>query len=104
MKINRRSVLGAMVLLAACMLGNVHADPQTIVGIDLPDKAQGEAALAALGANLPAVARAYGISIEEIERRFRDDRHMTVDRHGYLFYEDHFDIPGDAPAATRSEP
>lgn len=47
---------------------------------------RGERAIAALGAQLPAVARAYGLSGEELRHRLRNDRSLAVDEHGRLFF------------------
>ena len=47
---------------------------------------RGDKAVRALGADLPAVARAYGISGDELGRRLRGDQSLAVDAGGHLLY------------------
>ena len=56
--------------------------------INLPGRARGEAAIAALGSSLPALAAAYGMSTSELARSLREDRSLWVDTRGRLYYVD----------------
>jgi autotransporter-associated beta strand protein len=61
-------------------------EPGFPAGIKLPDKARGEAAIAALGARLPEVASFYGKSPQQLREVFRADHSLWVDPTGQLFY------------------
>jgi PKD repeat protein len=54
--------------------------------INLPMQARGAQAINALGQHLPAVAKAYGITKEELIKRLTEDRDLWVDRKGRLFF------------------
>lgn len=56
--------------------------------VSLVAQASGSAAVEALGNDLPGVARAYGMSGPALAQRLQRDRHLTVDRDGWLYYLD----------------
>ncbi|QSX37654.1 PKD domain-containing protein [Shewanella sedimentimangrovi] len=58
--------------------------------LSLPTKAQGEQAIAALGAKLPEVAAWYGMSPDEFARELRSDATLWLDTKGRAFYVDQF--------------
>ena len=71
--------------------------------ITLPAKVQGQAALNALGRNLPAVAAHYGMSVADFTKLVREDRTVWLDKKGRVFFQDDFLPPADEaeqPAQT----
>ena len=54
----------------------------------LPEPANGRAAVALLGANLPAVARLNCLTADELERTLKTDSTAWLDRNGRLYYVD----------------
>jgi len=54
--------------------------------ISLPDKAQGQAALDAVGATLPDLAAAYEMHPSEFAQMLRDDPSAWLDRQGRLYF------------------
>jgi PKD repeat protein len=66
--------------------------------ISLTSRAFGTAAISALGADLPLVALAHGLSSTELRTRLATDKHLGVDRGGHLFFADP-SLP-TAPAGT----
>jgi len=56
--------------------------------ITLPDRAQGEQAIALLGNRLPDVAAWYGLSVAEFARMLRSDTTVWLDRKGRVFFEE----------------
>jgi hypothetical protein len=77
----------------------VPLPPQPV--LDLPfDQAGGQQAIAALGANLPAVAAAHGLSAQQLLEQLRIDRAMRIDRKGRVFFVEDVAPPLPAPGAT----
>ncbi|HYF58192.1 MAG TPA: PKD domain-containing protein [Burkholderiaceae bacterium] len=56
-------------------------------------RARGDQAVAALGAHLPAVAAAHGLSAERLLEHLRTDRSMWIDRTGRVFYSEESPAP-----------
>jgi PKD repeat protein len=54
--------------------------------LDLGGTLRGDAAVKALGGNLEAVARSYGMSAAELGRQLHADQDLAVDRRGRLLY------------------
>ena len=67
--------------------------------ITLPAPAKGSAALNALGAHLPDVAKAYGWTAAKLTDRFKNDSDLNVDKNGYLLYTDAAPTAGELAAA-----
>jgi PKD repeat protein len=61
--------------------------------ITLPDRAQGEQAIAQLGSRLPDVAAWYGLSASEFARMLRSDPTVWLDRKGRVFFEEEVRLP-----------
>ena len=61
-------------------------EPGFPVGIHIPAKARGEAAIAALGGRLPEVAAFHDKSPQQLREHFRSDPSLWVDQDGGLFY------------------
>jgi hypothetical protein len=76
-----RVTAGVILSLAASLLA---VEPGFPVGIRLPDKARGEAAIAALGARPPEFAAFYGKSPQQRRRLFQTDNSLWVDPEGRL--------------------
>ncbi len=74
------------------------AEPGFPAGVKLPDKARGEAAIAALGARLPEVAAFHGKSPQQLRRIFQTDDSLWVDPEGQLFYACELQRAHHAPA------
>jgi PKD repeat protein len=71
--------------------------------ITLPQRAQGEAALARLGNRLPEVAAWYGLSVPQFANMLRFDRTAWLDRQGRVYFEEEVRLPpqtATAPQAT----
>lgn len=62
------------------------AAPQEHPSVMLPEAVQGEAAIAALGNSLPAVAAAHNMSVAQFARAIRTDDTMWLDTKGRVFY------------------
>ena len=56
--------------------------------VALQGPSSGQAAIDALGIRLPRVAGAYGLTAAQLQYRFGQDKHLNVDRNGYLFYNE----------------
>lgn len=61
-------------------------DSNQIPDINLSTPLGGQAALGALGAHLPAVAAAHGMSAEQLQKILARDHSARIDRNGHLFY------------------
>lgn len=59
---------------------------QPVSGVNLPAPARGAAAISALGENLPAVAKAYGLGAQELASLLRLQPSMEVDVRGALLF------------------
>ncbi len=70
--------------------------------ITLPERAQGERAIALLGIRLPEVAAWYGMSTPELARMIRTDRTVWLDRQGRVFFEEEVRAPQQGAAAPES--
>jgi autotransporter-associated beta strand protein len=66
--------------------GEIPPEPGFPAAIQLPAKARGEAAIAALGKRLPEVAAYYGQSPQRLREVFRADRSLWVDPAGRLLF------------------
>jgi len=72
----------------------LHAGPTRGAGhaafppVNLPEVARGEKAVQSLGAQLPDVARAYGLRADELQSLLREDASLAVDRGGRLHFTD----------------
>ena len=71
-------------LVFAVLTVVAYAQPAT--GVELPAPAHGAAAITALGAHLPDVARAYGLNPQELATRLRMQPSLGVDKHGALLF------------------
>ena len=76
-----RLTAGVILSLTASLLA---AEPGFPAGIKLPDKARGEAAIAALGARLPEVAAFDAKSPQQLRAILRADDSLRVDPAGRL--------------------
>jgi hypothetical protein len=80
--------------------GAGNTTPGAFPAVNLPDKANGQGAIAALGDKLPAVAAWYGMSPAEFAQLLRDDQTAWIDIKGRLFYIDHFPQQAGEEGAT----
>ena len=83
-------------LIATATLG-LQAQPG--LNVRLPAPAQGAAAIQALGAHLPAVARAYGLEAQGLTTLLRTQPSLGVDQDGALFFACEGPTAHPAPAA-----
>jgi PKD repeat protein len=74
----------ALLLFSGASL-TARAEPPS--GIQLPAPAKGAAAIAALGKDLPAVAKAYGLEAQELATKFQLQPSLGVDTSGALVFE-----------------
>ena len=77
---NARLGLGLLTLLSA----SLPASAQPPADVNLPAPAKGTAAIAALGAHLPTVAKAYGLDPQELATLFQLQPSLGVDTAGAL--------------------
>ena len=63
--------------------------------ISLPAPANGNAAVNALGSNLPALAAHYGYTTDQLARALREDLTLWIDRKGRLYY-----VEAEAPESV----
>ena len=70
----------------AAVLSIHSALAQHKIGKRLPEPMRGEAAIAALGGELPGVAQAHGLDAQTLSTRFRLQRDLGVDRDGTLMF------------------
>jgi hypothetical protein len=92
----RRRLAPVLVKFFALFLSQValHAGPTRGAGhaafppVNLPEVARGERAIQSLGAQLPDVARAYGLRADELQSLLREDASLAVDRAGRLHFTD----------------
>jgi hypothetical protein len=101
---NHRAIL--LAALAALASGVTQAQDTRPGRPALPEVAleralNGDAAVAALGSNLPAVAAHYGKNAAALALLFRTDRDLWTDQKGRLFFGDSY-IPNPALAPTTS--
>ena len=106
-RIQRRTAFRVVLMLAIALVTIVAATvgvnaatstgaPPSMPGhpaVALAAPASGFDAIAALGAHLPEVAKAYGWSTAQLNYRLGADKSLKVDKNGYLLYAD------PAPAA-----
>jgi PKD repeat protein len=98
-----RVVLVLAIALVALVAATVGVNAATSTGappsmpghpaVALAAPSSGPDAVAALGAHLPEVAKAYGWTTAQLNYRLGADKSLKVDKHGYLLYAD------PAPAA-----
>jgi PKD repeat protein len=69
---------------------------QTFPSVRLPRQVRNEAAIKALGSNLPAIAAWYGKSTEEMAKLLRQDKDLWVSRTGRLVYACEMEVPAGA--------
>lgn len=67
--------------------------PANFPQINLPSKLRGDAAIAALGNKIPALAAFYRTTEAELKNRLRRDKMLWVDELGRLFYVCQFEFP-----------
>lgn len=96
-----------MALLSVSFISHAQRVPKVdfppMPQIQLPvDKAQGGDAIVLLGDRLPEVARAHGMSPEELQRQLSRDKTLWIDQKGRLFYIEGVPQPGKA-LAPRSD-
>jgi len=75
----------------------------TFPSFTLPERAQGEQAIARLANRLPEVAAWYGMSAAQFTSMMRFDRTAWLDRRGRVFFEEEVRLPPQgttAPSAT----
>lgn len=106
----------AATVAMACSLAGAHGretvEPGFPSGIMLPAKANGEAAIDALGGKLPLVSAHYAVSPDQLRRHLRSDPSLWVDRNGELLYAcglgcgdcHHEEIPAETPAVESVGP
>ena len=76
--------IARLVLLAAGFGSSVAlAQPSNV---HLPAPAKGAGAVTALGAHLPEVAKAYGLSSQQLVTLFQTQRDLGVDKEGALLF------------------
>lgn len=87
-QLNRPRVLSMrpFVLLVVCIIATHSAYAQAPIRDALPAPAKGSAAIAALGRQLPDVARAYGVDPQRLTVLFQMQPSLGVDRHGLLVF------------------
>lgn len=79
---------------ASGILAQTHdRGKQASPSIRLPRQVRNEAAIKALGSNLPAIAAWYGKSTEEMARLLRQDKDLWVSRTGRLVYACEMELP-----------
>ncbi|MSU36244.1 MAG: hypothetical protein EXS36_14340 [Pedosphaera sp.] len=100
----RLAVSGALVLaLAAASLPSALAGPERGAGsrnfptLNLGANSRGQAAVNALDADLPAVARAYGLEANQLRTLLLTDQTLALDGSARLFYTE----PAPAPATAQ---
>ena len=98
-------ILWAMTNLPALGAAAAGADglPPNFPQVELPAKANGEAAIAALGGQLPALAAFYKVTEADLRNRLRRDRSLWVDARGRLFYVCNFGLPPNEEATGAAE-
>jgi len=74
----------------------------TFPSFSLPERAQGEQAIARLANRLPEVAAWYGMSAAQFTNMMRFDRTAWLDRRGRVFFEEEVQLPPQAPAAPEA--
>ena len=60
---------------------------------DLPDRSQGEQAIARLAGRLPEVAAWYGLTAPQLTKMMREDRTAWLDRKGRVFFQEDVQLP-----------
>lgn len=75
---------GALPLLSAALIPAAHGQPAT--NVELPAPAQGSAAISALGAHLPDVAKAYGLDAQGLVTLLQTQPSLGVDTRGALLF------------------
>ncbi len=70
--------------------------------VELPERAQGEAAISRLAARLPDVAAWYGMSVPQFARMIRNDRTAWLDRRGRVFFQEDVELPLQSETAPLS--
>ncbi len=94
--------LGAMPALAQAPSPPPQARGQ-FPSLALPDRSQGDEAIARLGNRLPDVAAFYGMSVTQFVAMLRYDRSVWLDRRGRVYFEEEVRLPAEgssAPEAT----
>ena len=95
---------GVLVAVTLLVSGMANADERTLrattdfPSIRLNKHEQGDAAVRALGTNLPDVAKWYGKTPQEFAATLRRDRHARIDHAGRLYYVEEF--PADPQPAN----
>jgi PKD repeat protein len=112
MKQERRiatTLLAIVCCLSTVTLTTTHATPPDNGNDNRPllnigQTTRGHAAVQALGDKLPDVARAYGMTAQELREKLVNDQHMRLDRNGRLFIEDAFEVPQGAGTEPDTTP
>lgn len=81
-----RSAALGLALVATQNAVAAPGNPLLPRGLALGRQARGEEAVTRLGANLPGVARAYGLRSDELADLFRRERGLWADKEGSLLY------------------
>jgi PKD repeat protein len=94
-----------LLILLVAGLGGISASvtAQPVKNVQLPAAAKGAAAISALGAHLPEVAKAYGLDAQALSTLFRLQPSLAVDRQGALVYLCEA-LPAGGPAAGANLP
>lgn len=94
----------AWLLLLAAGLTTSVASAQPPLNVHLPAPAKGAGAITALGAHLPEVAKAYGLSSQQLITLFQTQNDLGVDKDGALLYlcEGLAIAPGKASTANNA--
>lgn len=74
-----------------------------LLNLNLPEKSNGLAAIAALGERLPEVARFYGISAEELTATLKRDKDLHIDGKGRLVYFDSTSVQAQPSSISGSD-
>jgi len=93
--------IGLLTLVSTALAQSFRPNRPPLPPVFLNGEADGEAAIAALADQLPAVARHHGLTAERLTKLLRKDRDLRVDREGRLFFaESHLPDPALAPAPS----
>lgn len=85
-KMSMASAIAAVPAMLALSMGVAMAANPPMPQMDLRAETRGEAAIRALGSNLPAAAAHYGMTAERLTQILRKDPSSRLDRSGRLFY------------------
>jgi hypothetical protein len=101
------ALIASVLAIALGQTNSIAAQSENLTGgknlpdINLPASLGGQAAIQALGRNLPLVAAAHRMSAEKLQRTLAEDRSAMIDRRGRLYYvETEIPSPQEASVMT----